>query len=287
MSNREILRRLEARGVDVLAILAGDRPLDTAAFTEVVNAIDRVGDELPADLIELLTTRRLAPTAAADLWTAILTHRDRLAESLGRNPGVRVAAADLLVNLRGELRDIRILDRGDFEPIEAHCPIDVPTGVGNRSAILELYDREVERARRYHKSFSLLAVELDHHEELARAEGTVAAEALLVEVARRLRETCRGSDAVGRLGGARFLLILPETGGREAVTLAERLRERIAGEPLLPAGGGAPLQGSLTVGIASFPEDGRDPPTLLERAEQALRDGRAEGRAGVRRAFTV
>ena len=166
MSNYEAFRELESRGVDVLELLAGDRSLGSAEFLELVNRVERAGDDLYSDLLLLITNRRFPPATAATLWRGILDHKTELTARLGRNPGVRVSAADYLTNVRETLAAPRIVDRADYDTLVEHVAVDALTGLATRRAILERYDRELRRARRYQKSLTVLVIDLDRFKEI-------------------------------------------------------------------------------------------------------------------------
>lgn len=286
MSNYDSFRELEARGVDILELLAGDRSLGSSEFLELVNRVERAGDDLYTDLLHLITNRRFPPATAATLWRGILDHKTELTTRLGRNPGVRVAAADYLTNVRETLSAPRIVDRADYDTLVEHVAVDALTGLATRRAILERYDRELRRARRYQKDLTLLVIDLDRFKEINDSFGHAAGDAVLVEVGRRLVETCRETDAVGRTGGDELLVLLPETKGDAAVALADRLRRRVGDEPISIDEEGGRVRASISIGLACFPRDGRDGESLLARADQALYDGKRSGRDAVRSAGT-
>ena len=79
-------------------------------------------------------------------------------------------------------------------------------------------------------------------------------------------------------------MLLPETKGEDAVTLADRLRRRVGDEPITIDDDGGRVRASISIGLACFPRDGRDGQSLLDRADQALYDGKRAGRDAVRSA---
>lgn len=284
MSNYESFRDLEDRGVDLIELLAGDQSFGSDAFLEVVNRVQRAGDDLYSDLLFLLTHRRFPPATAVSLWRGILEHKETLTETLGRNPGVRVAAADYLTNVRELLERPRILDRGDFETVLHHVAVDALTGLSNRRAIHARLDRELRRSRRYQKDFSLLVIDLDKFKEINDTYGHAAGDRVLTGVSERFTETCRETDGIGRTGGDEFLILLPETPGDSAVALAERVRQRVSETPMEIDDEGGAVRVSISIGVASFPNDGRDAETLFARADAALYAGKRAGRGTVERA---
>ena len=85
----------------------------------------------------------------------------------------------------------------------------VLTGIWNRRALLDLLQRELERASRNHSSTALLMLDLDHFKEVNDKYGHLAGDAVLREVARRVMQVIRSYDFVGRYGGEEFLVVLP------------------------------------------------------------------------------
>ena len=286
VSNYESFRELEGRGVDIIELLSGDRAIGSTEFLELVNTVERAGDDLYSDLLQILTHRRFPPATAATLWQGILAHKAELTEKLGRNPGARIAAADYLTNVKATLEQPRIVGRGDFDTVLHHVAVDALTGLANRRAILERYERELRRARRYQKDFTVIVVDLDKFKEINDTFGHSAGDRVLIAVAERMVETCRETDGVGRTGGDELLILLPETKGEDAVALAERLRQRVADEPVTIDDDGGSVRLSLSIGVATFPKDGRDGASLLARADEALYESKGAGRDAVRAART-
>ena len=134
MSNVEPFRDLEGRGVDIVELLAGDRALGSQEFLELVNRVQRAGDDLYSDLLYLLTHHRFPPATAAKLWRGILKHKEKLEKRLGRNPGVRIAAADYLTNVRPTIERPRVVGREDFDTVLRHVAVDPLTELANRMA---------------------------------------------------------------------------------------------------------------------------------------------------------
>ncbi len=281
MSNYESFRQLEELGVDLVELLAGDRVIGSKEFLEVVNRVERAGDDLYSDLLHLLTHRRFPPATAARLWQGILDHKETLTEQLGRNPGVRIAAADYLTNVEPTLERPRVVGSVDFDTVLHHVAVDALTGVANRRAVLERYERELNRARRYQKEFTILVIDLDSFKEINDTFGHLAGDRVLIEVSRRLVATCRETDTVGRTGGDELLILLPETKREDALSLAERLRRRISEVPIELDEEGTSIGVSLSIGIANFPRDGRDGELLLNQADTALYQSKRGGRDSV------
>jgi len=111
----------------------------------------------------------------------------------------------------------------------------------------------------------VLIGDLDGFKGLNDARGHQAGDRALVAVARALVSNARRIDAVGRLGGDEFLLVLPDTEAQDARVQAERLGDIVRDEL---AGAGLPL--SISFGAAAFPADAADIDGLLGTADRAL-----------------
>jgi diguanylate cyclase (GGDEF)-like protein len=120
-----------------------------------------------------------------------------------------------------------------------------------------------------------MLIDLDHFKEINDTLGHQAGDAVLRHVAERLRTGVRASDTVARLGGDEFAVVLGAAGAREAAqAVAEKLCAAIA-EPFTI--GDVPFVLSASVGIATYPEDGDDVATLMQRADVAMYQAKAAG----------
>jgi len=151
---------------------------------------------------------------------------------------------------------------------------DELTGLYNRRYLEVRLVEELNRAQRYHRSFSLLFLDLDDFKSVNERFGHPAGDRLLAEFGQVLRENARAMDVVFRYGGEEFLLLLPETGLEAALEVGQRLQRQVAQRAF--------LDGCLTItfsgGAVSFPADGSDPETLVQRADIALRVAKAQGK---------
>jgi diguanylate cyclase (GGDEF)-like protein len=150
------------------------------------------------------------------------------------------------------------------------------TGLPSRAAILGRLDAEVAEAGRYRHPIAIVLLDLDDFTELNRLHGTAVGDAVLGEVALRLRLRVRTADALGRVTGDRFLAILPHTDEAGATTFADALRQRLGARGLVV--GAAQIRVSVSAGIAVMRSgDEPDVDTLLARAEEALARARRSG----------
>jgi diguanylate cyclase len=153
---------------------------------------------------------------------------------------------------------------------------DPLTGLYNRRGLSERLVEEVSRARRYGAPLSLVMVDIDHFKRINDTHGHAIGDVAIGHVARLLMRDRRVSDIVARYGGEELLLLLPHTPLDGALSLAERLRYLIEKTPFRTVSG----EDSLTVsmGVALFKLNMRQPEELLEAADQALYRSKHAGR---------
>jgi diguanylate cyclase (GGDEF)-like protein len=150
---------------------------------------------------------------------------------------------------------------------------DPLTGVGNYRLLSERLDYELTRHRRSGGSLTVLLLDMNNFKEINDTYGHLAGDRVLIEAANAIRSALRSQDTLARQGGDEFSILAPETDGLQALQLARRVHDALASEL-----GGAL---SISVGGASFPEDGLDANALLNLADADLRrikQGRAPRR---------
>ncbi|MER8183004.1 diguanylate cyclase [Kitasatospora sp. NPDC094015] len=168
---------------------------------------------------------------------------------------------------------------------------DPLTGVWNYRHLQLTLDREIERSRRAEQGegrprpLALLMLEIAGFEAIVAEHGRGRGNAILRDLVQRLSIEIRRSDTLGRYGGEEFLILLPDTGAKGAVQVAERLCWAVRRHQLLdwsPAGpaprrsaGGNGL--TAAIGISVLPEDGGHAALLLRAADRALGEARAAG----------
>ncbi|TYC23981.1 diguanylate cyclase [Micromonospora sp. MP36] len=162
---------------------------------------------------------------------------------------------------------------------------DPLTGLWNYRYLRESIRREVERANRFGRMLSVLALDLDRFKDVNDTWGHAAGDAVLVEFARRVRGEIREVDLAFRQGGEEFVVLLPETDARGATIVAERLGAVVRDQPVLVDGhGGEPVRVAVTVsiGIAVYPDHAAGGQQVLDAADDALYAAKAAGRDGYR-----
>ncbi|WP_433129269.1 diguanylate cyclase [Micromonospora sp. CA-240977] len=155
---------------------------------------------------------------------------------------------------------------------------DPLTGLWNYRYLRESIRREVERASRFGRMLSVLALDLDRFKDVNDTYGHAAGDTVLAEFARRVRGEIREVDLAFRQGGEEFVLLLPETDARGAAIVAERLGAAVRETPIAVEAYAGPVVVTVSVGIAVYPDNGTTGREVLEAADDALYAAKAAGR---------
>jgi diguanylate cyclase (GGDEF)-like protein len=147
---------------------------------------------------------------------------------------------------------------------------DVVSGLANRRAFDEVLEAEILRASRYHHPLSLIILDLDSFKDYNDRWGHPAGDVRLREIADLLRLNVRDPDVAARYGGEEFAIILPNTSKPGAMRLAERLRQSAEESAPQKNGNRDPVSGyTLSLGVATFPDDATSLEELLHMADHA------------------
>lgn len=153
---------------------------------------------------------------------------------------------------------------------------DSLTGALSRRGLDHRLDAEVARARRYGRALSVVLLDLDHFKHINDQHGHGAGDLVLHTVAETCRASLRSVDILGRLGGEEFVVVLPETQGKEAQRWAERLRQAIALRDIIH--NGTRLQVTASLGVSMLGQGERTASRLLNRADAAMYRAKSLGR---------
>lgn len=153
---------------------------------------------------------------------------------------------------------------------------DYLTGIANRRAFFEAFDRELERSRRLPRPVVLLLLDADHFKAINDRHGHPAGDAVLVHLATSLVAAFRPSDLVARIGGEEFAVLLPSTSVAVAHELAVRFCQRLASAAVQVDG--AAIACTVSGGMALADDGAQSLDLLLKRADQALHDAKTQGR---------
>ena len=269
---------LEAEGYGVLKAQQAAEGIDLAIEVQPdLILLDLLMPDI--DGFEALERLKLHPTAK-NIPVIIFTARTLTEEDRTRlNAKIRG-----VIQKGNSLREAVLTEIRKFEklyPDKARM-VDGLTGLYNQRYLQNRLADETSRALRIQLTFSLLMINLDRFHSFNEQQGVDAGNRAIQETAELLRKHTRAANPLCRCGGSTFAIILTETTKTSAVLVGEKIRgivEQHAFSPIDPADDRAARARRFTVsiGVASFFEDGETPEQLMVRANQALDEARSRG----------
>ena len=195
----------------------------------------------------------------------------RSMESIGTNCLDVAAVNGVVVNTR-DVSERRVIQ----EHIQHLAFHDALTGLPNRTLMQDRISQTVTRAARSNHQFAVMFIDIDNFKNINDTLGHDAGDELLCEVARRLSKAVRARDTIARQGGDEFIVLLDELEGQQGATrVAQKVLAALRSAFVV---NGADQHVSGSVGVAVFPDDGRDAATLLKNADTAMFHSKALGK---------
>src|SRR5690348_4619150 len=162
-----------------------------------------------------------------------------------------------------------VTERRRMEAALEHRALHDPlTDLPNRSLFFDRLRQALHAARRDRSQVALVMLDLDGFKAINDTLGHATGDAVLREVAGRMRLGLRATDSAARLGGDEFAWILPRVTSRRSVEAMVRKRLAIAQEPVNLDG--QTIGVGVSAGLAMYPDDGQDPDTLMRQADRAM-----------------
>jgi len=195
-----------------------------------------------------------------------------------------MAFNDADLKILGAIADyaaIAIDNARNFKMMNELVITDDLTGLFNANHFHSLLDSEIDRSKRYGSEFSLVFLDLDHFKLVNDTLGHLAGSRLLSEFGRLLKQQLRASDLGARYGGDEFVIILPNTSKKGALSLVTSLRSIVAGHHFL-TDTGERISVTASYGIATFPEDADCKRVLIQAADTAMYQVKETTRDGVK-----
>lgn len=268
-----------------LFILDGERRLMSAnpafALMTGIEAERCAGQELA-----FLGLDMLPPAQHAALWATLEREQCWQGELRATRPGGELFPARLSLSavrggpgdgtqMVGILSDFTEL-RSAQDALRRLAHYDPLTGLPNRLLLLDRLEQALSRARRGNTRVAVMFLDLDHFKRINDTRGHATGDLVLREVATRLRAIVRADDTAARLGGDEFVVMIENfTESAGVIAVAEKLRAELH-RPI--TAGGQSFEVGTSIGIAVFPDDGRDVEQLLQRADTAMYDAKSSGR---------
>jgi diguanylate cyclase (GGDEF)-like protein/PAS domain S-box-containing protein len=207
---------------------------------------------------ELAVTRRDGQTAP--VWVSLTAIRDH------------AGAVNSFVAVLTDITEHKALE----ERTRHQAEHDALTGLPNRVLFIDRLQQALAKERRQHGRFALMFLDLDNFKSINDTHGHHAGDAVLQQVALRLRHCVRAVDTVSRLGGDEFVVLLADAGGVDPAAHVAASIMRALGLPM--HAGGQELNLTVSIGIAICPGDGTDVDSLLRHADAAMYHAKQNGR---------
>jgi diguanylate cyclase (GGDEF)-like protein len=196
--------------------------------------------------------------------------------------GAGLAPLDTPLRIAFGVGALAVFDRAsrrddETERVTAQSLTDRLTGLHTYAYFSDVLQREVGRVRRYGGQCSLVVFDLDHFKDFNDRYGHAAGNALLTKVGAAIRHEQRESDISARFGGEELVVLVPGS-SRQAVALAERVRQAIEVLVVIPGQGRRPVGTTVSAGVAEYPTDARTGDDLFAAADAALYQAKRRGR---------
>jgi diguanylate cyclase (GGDEF)-like protein len=260
--------RLAQDGAEALAALLAEDGPALAILDRSMPGLDGV------EVCRRIRERRGGRYVYVILLTAS-TGREHVVEALAAGADDYVGKpfddGELEVRLRAGRRVVELEQR-----LRTTASYDALTGVWNRGAVREYLDQQLARSRREGTPLAVLLCDLDHFKRINDRHGHGTGDNVLREVAKRIRQSLRAYDGVGRYGGEEFLLVLSGIDPANARIVAERIRQCVCAGPV--ASGSRELAVTLSMGLACGGGREVDAQTLVRLADEALYRAKRAGR---------
>ncbi len=150
------------------------------------------------------------------------------------------------------------------------------TQVSNKRYLLEFLEREMGRCHRYNRPLSLLMFDVDHFKDVNDANGHIAGDYLLRELAQIIRQRVRKEECFARFGGEEFALAMPETGPENARRFAEKIRKMVEEQVFVFEG--REMKITLSLGVANMTPEMTEPVQFIQAADANLYQAKKDGR---------
>lgn len=163
-----------------------------------------------------------------------------------------------------------------YELVQTLAITDSLTKTFTRRHFFNRFQEELKRSRELHLAMSFLMVDIDNFKSFNDTYGHLVGDAILKTVADAIRSNCREIDLIGRFGGEEFTVVLPITSKDGALFAAERIRRSIESTSIRAFD--ETLSVTVSIGVASFPQDAKTNQELVDKADWALYRSKRTGK---------
>jgi diguanylate cyclase (GGDEF)-like protein len=230
-------------------------------------------DSFYSNLIDLFVHLSIKEEEAKMHWENILKHYDQICSTLERDVGLRLAIFDYFINLNKSLKSPLLVEIRLFKEAEQLAMYDFLTGLFNRRYFDMYLNKELRRATRHDKDFSLFLLDLDDFKIINDTYGHLFGDEVLKKFASFLKYMSREEDVICRFGGEEFIIILPETTTAGALGYADRVLAAMREDAFFKQ-----HKVTFSGGIATYKYGGTSALQLIANADEALYDAKLAGK---------
>jgi len=249
-----------------------------------IELLTQIKQHNPDTQVVIMTSHASLDSALTALRAGAYDYLIKPFESLDLISAVAGRAAEKARLVSQNRQLLEQLKRANEELQEANCILqemavkDGLTSLYNHRYFQEALSLEIARSRRYGKQCSVVFMDVDNFKVYNDSNGHPEGDGLLKTLAQIMMAHLRSSDLAARYGGEEFVLLLAETSKETAVRIAEGLRAKVEDEPF-PGREKQPLgRVTISIGVASYPEDGGDATALMAYADQLLYKAKHDGK---------
>ncbi len=260
----------------VLSDLFDDATYSEKQFLRKLSKLEmNDGEEVYANILQILTELEFEPNTAKNEWDKIITHKETMSKKLGRKIDFRVAMLDYFTHFNKQIKNPKIIEFKLFLKTTKMVLMDDLTNVYNKRYFHIMLTREYNQAKRYEREFSLLIIDIDDFKTINDNYGHPAGDGVLKELGQILLKHTRKEDTVCRIGGDEFAVIMPETTPKSVVPLSKRILKDFAAVNLNS------FNPSLSGGVSSFPGDAEEIEELIHATDKLLYEAKFSGKNNI------
>jgi len=180
-----------------------------------------------------------------------------------------VVVAYITTMLASDVRDVKMM-------FKALSETDEMTDLLNKRSFIPMFNKAAEVAMKYNQPLSVMMIDADNLKEVNDKFGHKAGDKLIVTIAGTIEDCLRTSDIICRYGGDEFVALLPQLPATRAVETGERLRSAVENTSF--DADGKKIKSTVSIGIATYPDEVGNVFELLEKADEALYECKRTGR---------
>ena len=206
-------------------------------------------------------------------WSRIADRLTELEKSLGKKVNLYLAIVDYFTSDSQVFNSPVLVEIKVLREAEEMAMLDSLTKAFNRRYMDIFLRKEINRCNRYDKSFSIMLLDIDDFKKFNDKYGHVTGDEILLEMAQIFKSTIREEDVLCRYGGEEFLIIMPETSSDNAVSLFERIQEKIHSSEIF-----AQFKVTVSAGTANYTSNATNLTDLIRCADISLYQAKKSGK---------